>query len=320
MKTGCVEYDANNEEIPTYSTAMSGYNNPPPPGPHGYGYAYAYSPGAPPPGQPPYAASPYGAPPPPTANPYAPAPSAYGAPPPQQPYSQPPSHPGDKPHKHESAASYHTAAAAAAAAEGIRGRGRGRTGARSRRWCRRRSRRGRIRAWWRIADQDGSGMIDDKELQRALSSYNQSFSLRTVHLLMYTFTATNSRKIGPKEFTQVFYSLQNWRAIFERFDRDRSGRIDASELQEALLSLGYTVSPDVLDLLVSKFDKTGGKSKAIEYDNFIEELKSCMGIVKLQDCCMRSNCNKVFSDVQPPHSSSSSSFHDRRNIDELIID
>ena len=64
-------------------------------------------------------------------------------------------------------------------------------------------------------------------------------------------------------------------AIFERFDRDRSGKIDANELREALLSLGFAVSPVVLDLLVSKFDKTGGKNKAIEYDNFIE-----------YDCCL----------------------------------
>ena len=61
-----------------------------------------------------------------------------------------------------------------------------------------------------------------------------------------------------------------FQATFERFDRDRSGRIDTSELRDALLSLGYSVSPTVLDLLVSKFDNTGGKSKAIEYDNFIE--------------------------------------------------
>lgn len=59
-------------------------------------------------------------------------------------------------------------------------------------------------------------------------------------------------------------------AIFERFDRDRSGKIDLNELREALLSLGFSVSPVILDLLVSKFDKSGGKNKAIEYDNFIE--------------------------------------------------
>ncbi|KAD3068371.1 hypothetical protein E3N88_36251 [Mikania micrantha] len=93
-------------------------------------------------------------------------------------------------------------------------------------------------ACFQVADVDGSGVIDDKELQRALSSYNQSFSIRT--------------------------------ANFEKFDQDRSGYIDARELREALTSLGFVVSPVVLDLLVSKFDKTGGFKKAIEYDNFIE--------------------------------------------------
>ncbi|KAK1427093.1 hypothetical protein QVD17_15776 [Tagetes erecta] len=135
-------------------------------------------------------------------------------------------------------------------------------------------------ACFQAADRDGSGIIDDKELQTALSSYNQSFSIRTVHLLMYLFTNTNTRKIGPKEFTQVFYSLQSWRANFEKFDRDRSGKIDANELREALMSLGFAVSPVVLDLLVSKFDKTGGKNKAIEYDNFIE---CCLTVKGLTD-------------------------------------
>ncbi|XP_074567868.1 calcium-binding protein CBP-like [Curcuma longa] len=135
-------------------------------------------------------------------------------------------------------------------------------------------------ACFQAADRDGSGIIDDKELQQALSSYNQSFSMRTVHLLMYLFTSTNVRKIGPKEFASVFYSLQSWRAIFERFDRDRSGRIDTTELREALLSLGFSVSPSILDLLVTKFDKSGGKSKAIEYDNFIECCLTVKGLTE----------------------------------------
>ncbi|XP_052173786.1 calcium-binding protein CBP-like [Diospyros lotus] len=135
-------------------------------------------------------------------------------------------------------------------------------------------------ACFQAADQDGSGVIDDKELQRALSSYNQSFSIRTVHLLMYLFTNSNARKIGPKEFTSVFYSLQSWRGIFEKFDRDRSGKIDAGELREALLSLGFAVSPVVLELLVSKFDKTAGKTKAIEYDNFIECCLTVKGLTE----------------------------------------
>lgn len=74
---------------------------------------------------------------------------------------------------------------------------------------------------------------------------------------------------------EVYWSLSIlWgtvaQEIFERYDRDRSGKVDASELRDALYGLGFSVSPVILDLLVSKFDKTGGKSKAIEYDNFIE--------------------------------------------------
>lgn len=51
---------------------------------------------------------------------------------------------------------------------------------------------------FQMADQDRSGFIDDMELQRALSGYNQSFSLRTVQLLMYLFTNSNLRKIGTQ--------------------------------------------------------------------------------------------------------------------------
>ncbi|XP_010464701.1 PREDICTED: probable calcium-binding protein CML49 [Camelina sativa] len=133
---------------------------------------------------------------------------------------------------------------------------------------------------FQAADRDNSGFIDDKELQGALSSYHQSFSIRTVHLLMYLFTNSNVRKIGPKEFTSLFYSLQNWRSIFERFDKDRSGRIDTNELRDALMSLGFSVSPVILDLLVSKFDKSGGRNRAIEYDNFIECCLTVKGLTE----------------------------------------
>ncbi|XP_010452313.1 PREDICTED: probable calcium-binding protein CML50 [Camelina sativa] len=137
-----------------------------------------------------------------------------------------------------------------------------------------------IVACFQAADQDGSGFIDDKELQGALSSYQQRFSMRTVHLLMYLFTNSNAMKIGPKEFTALFYSLQNWRSIFERSDKDRSGRIDVNELRDALLSLGFSVPPVILDLLVSKFDKSGGKNRAIEYDNFIECCLTVKGLTE----------------------------------------
>ncbi|KMZ59108.1 putative calcium-binding protein CML49 [Zostera marina] len=137
-----------------------------------------------------------------------------------------------------------------------------------------------IIACFQVADRDRSGSIDDNELQGALSSCNQGFSIRTVRLLMFLFTGNNTYRISPREFTSVFYSLKNWRENFERFDRDRSGKIDANELREALLSLGFSVTPAVLDLLILKFDKMGGMARAIEYDNFIECCLTVKGLTE----------------------------------------
>ncbi|CAI0374887.1 unnamed protein product [Linum tenue] len=235
---------------PPPSQPYGSSGGPPPPQPYG-------SSGGPPPPQP-YGSS--GGPPPP--QPYGSAPS-YGAPPPNQGAQQPhgvPSAPYAAPYGAPPA--YGSPFASLVPSAFPPGTDPS------------------VVACFQMADRDGSGFIDDKELQSALSSYNQSFSLRTVHLLMYLFTNSNNRKIGPKEFIQVFYSLQSWRGIFERFDRDRSGKIDTNELREALLSLGFAVSPVVLDLLVSKFDKSGGKNKAIEYDNFIECCLTVKGLTE----------------------------------------
>ncbi|KAL7601520.1 calcium-binding protein CBP [Lactuca sativa] len=238
--------------------------------------------GAPAPAQPYGApAQPYGASQPPHGHPqqspYAPVASPYGAPPPSAPYG---AHPETKPPKENKPSS---SPYGAPQPGGGYPQAQGGYGSPFSALLPSTFPPGtdpNVVACFQVADQDGSGIIDDKELQRALSSYNQSFSIRTVHLLMYTFTNTNTRKIGPKEFTQVFYSLQNWRANFEKFDRDRSGKIDQNELREALMSLGFAVSPVVLDLLVSKFDKTGGKNKAIEYDNFIECCLTVKGLTE----------------------------------------
>lgn len=119
-----------------------------------------------------------------------------------------------------------------------------------------------------MADVDGSGSVDDRELQRVLSSVNHEFSLRTVKLLMFLF-ANNTQRIGPKEFAALWQCIAEWQVIFVRFDRDRSGKIDSLELRDALLSLGYAISPSILQILVSKYDRTG-QSRDIDYDNFIE--------------------------------------------------
>lgn len=59
-------------------------------------------------------------------------------------------------------------------------------------------------------------------------------------------------------------------AIFERFDKDKSGKINLMELRDALHSIGYVISQPVLQLLISKFDNGGGQRGELNFDSFIE--------------------------------------------------
>ncbi|KAG9459100.1 hypothetical protein H6P81_003608 [Aristolochia fimbriata] len=131
---------------------------------------------------------------------------------------------------------------------------------------------------FQMVDKDRSGFIDEMELQAALSSGYQKFSLRTIRLLMFLFKNPNdsSSRIGPTEFVALWNSLGQWRATFERFDRDRSGKIDSYELRDALYSLGYMVPQSVLQMLISKYDDGSGRRGVLDFDDFVE----CGMIVK----------------------------------------
>ncbi|PHU03650.1 putative calcium-binding protein CML49 [Capsicum chinense] len=125
---------------------------------------------------------------------------------------------------------------------------------------------------FQMVDRDHSGFVEDKELQQALSSGYQRFSLRTIRLLIFLFKNPSEYcpRIGPKEFAALWSCLGQWRAIFERFDKDRSGKIDATELRDALYSLGYMVPPSVLEVLILRYTDGSGRRPELSFDSFVE--------------------------------------------------
>ncbi|BFG34767.1 hypothetical protein CerSpe_210410 [Prunus speciosa] len=130
---------------------------------------------------------------------------------------------------------------------------------------------------FQMVDRDRSGFIDENELQQALSSGYQKFSLRTIRLLIFLFKSPNDPlRVGPKEFAALWTCLGQWRGIFERYDKDRSGKIDLMELRDALYSLGLAIPPSVLQLLISKYDDGSGSRVELNFDSFVE----CGMIVK----------------------------------------
>ncbi|CAD6245629.1 unnamed protein product [Miscanthus lutarioriparius] len=133
---------------------------------------------------------------------------------------------------------------------------------------------------FRAADRDCSGAIDERELQGALSSAYHRFSISTVRLLMFLFndpsSSSASSRMGPTQFVSLWNCLGQWRGIFDRYDRDRSGKIDSRELTEALRSLGYAVPPSVIELLIANYNNGVPSNGALDFDNFVE----CGMIVK----------------------------------------
>ncbi|KAN0135043.1 hypothetical protein V8E53_007161 [Lactarius tabidus] len=112
-------------------------------------------------------------------------------------------------------------------------------------------------AWFVAMDQDGSGEMSPEELHSALiNDGGLRLSISTVKYLMSIFDFDNSRVIGFQEFEALWNYINQWRQMFESFDIDRNGKIDADELGRALAHYGLHVGPPVLDLLVKKYAST----------------------------------------------------------------
>ncbi|ESW22059.1 hypothetical protein PHAVU_005G123400 [Phaseolus vulgaris] len=124
---------------------------------------------------------------------------------------------------------------------------------------------------FQMVDRDRSGFIDERELQQALSSGFHHFNLRTIRLLMFLFKNPHQPlAVGPKEFAALWSCLGQWRGIFERYDKDRSGKIDPLELRDALYGIGYAVPGSVLQLLLSKYGDGSVRRVELGFDSFVE--------------------------------------------------
>merc|ERR1712080_305273 len=61
------------------------------------------------------------------------------------------------------------------------------------------------------------------------------------------------------EFGCLWKYILDWQQCFKVFDRDGSGAINITELEQALTTFGYSFSQEVYQLLVRKFDRTDRK-------------------------------------------------------------
>ncbi|CAG2193300.1 Peflin,Programmed cell death protein 6,Sorcin [Mytilus edulis] len=133
--------------------------------------------------------------------------------------------------------------------------------------------------WFLTVDQDKSGHITAHELQQALVNGNWShFNPETCRLMISMFDRDNTGTIQLHEFNALWNYIQQWKGVFERFDGNHSGSIEAHELIQAFQQMGYNLSPQFGHIVISKFDVNGRRSLTL--DNFIQ---SCVMLKSLTD-------------------------------------
>ncbi|XP_072771694.1 peflin isoform X1 [Nerophis lumbriciformis] len=124
--------------------------------------------------------------------------------------------------------------------------------------------------WFQSVDTDHSGFINMKELKQALVNSNWSnFNDETCLMMINMFDKTRSGRMDLLSFSALWGFMQKWRALFQQYDRDRSGAISGTELHQALAQMGYNLSPQFSESLVRRYSVQPARP-GIQLDRFIQ--------------------------------------------------
>ncbi|XP_043972969.1 sorcin-like [Gambusia affinis] len=119
-----------------------------------------------------------------------------------------------------------------------------------------------------VAGQDGQ--ISADELQRCLtqsgmSGSYQPFSMESCRLMINMLDRDMSGTMGFPEFKDLCQALNGWKATFSSFDRDHSGTVEGHELQQAITTMGYNLSPQAMNCIMKRYSNHG----RIPFDEFV---------------------------------------------------
>lgn len=123
-------------------------------------------------------------------------------------------------------------------------------------------------ALFAAVDTDRSGAINAKELQAALSSGGFVFNPRTCKMCIRMFDFDGNGTLSFHEFERLLATLQQWTALFQAADRDRSGKLSGPEVKKLLFDLGFTSLPDsTLEKVWRAYDDDA--SGVLSYDEVV---------------------------------------------------
>ncbi|GAB0199448.1 peflin [Grus japonensis] len=154
-------------------------------------------------------------------------------------------------------------------------------------------------SWFQAVDADHSGYISVKELKQALVNSNWStFNDETCLLMINMFDKTRSGRIDVYGFSALLRFIQQWKNLFQQYDRDQSGSISFNELQQAFSQMGYNLSPQFSQLLLARYAQRSS-NPSIQLDRFIQicmQLQSTTDAFREKDTGLVGNVRLSYED------------------------
>nr|XP_033800909.1 grancalcin [Geotrypetes seraphini] len=149
-----------------------------------------------------------------------------------------------------------------------------------------------------VAGQDGE--VDAEELQRCLTQSGihgtyTPFSLETCRVMVAMLDRDHTGKMGFNEFKELWAALSAWKQNFIIFDQDRSGTVEPHELNQAISSMGYRLSPQTLNTIVKRYSKSG----KIFFDDYVAccvKLRALTDVVRRRDNLQQGFVNFSYDD------------------------
>ncbi|XP_040295318.1 grancalcin [Bufo bufo] len=149
-----------------------------------------------------------------------------------------------------------------------------------------------------VAGQDGE--IDAEELQRCLTQAGVSgtyspFSLETCRVMIAMLDMDHTGKMGFNEFKELWGALSAWKQNFCAIDRDRSGTVEHHEMNQAILSMGYRLNPQTLNVLVKRYSKNG----RIYFDDYVAccvKLRALTDVFRRRDALQQGMVSFMYDD------------------------
>ncbi|XP_063300617.1 peflin isoform X2 [Pelobates fuscus] len=124
--------------------------------------------------------------------------------------------------------------------------------------------------WFQTVDADRSGNITFKELKQALVNTNWSaFNDETCVMMINMFDKTGTGRMDVFGFSALWRFIQQWKSMFQQYDRDQSGSINHNELYQALSQMGYNLSPQFVQMLMSRYAQRSA-NPTLQLDRFIQ--------------------------------------------------